>query len=198
MVNFANPYRPGAGHMPPFLAGREQETNEFSKLLDQTVILENLSLTGLRGVGKTVLLESFKPIAIEKSWVWTGGDMSESACINEENMAIRIITDLSVHTSGLIINESTKQQIGFTSDSITTRTTLNYQILKQIFDSTPGLNIDKLKATLEFAWKVISNTGIKGVIFAYDEAQNLADHSDNNQFPLSMILDVFQGKEFSK
>jgi hypothetical protein len=30
------------------------------------------------------------------------------------------------------------------------------------------------------------------VIFAYDEAQNLSDHAEKEQFPLSVLLDVFQ------
>jgi hypothetical protein len=67
---FANPFRPGAGHPPPYLAGREEEKREFSQLLEQQPILTNLVLTGLRGVGKTVLLETFKPIAISRSWLW--------------------------------------------------------------------------------------------------------------------------------
>jgi hypothetical protein len=45
-----NPFRPGAGHMPPYLAGRETESKEFRRLLDQEVILQNLILTGLRPV----------------------------------------------------------------------------------------------------------------------------------------------------
>ena len=32
----------------------------------------------------------------------------------------------------------------------------------------------------------------KGIVFAYDEAQNLADHRDKDQFPLSLLLDTFQ------
>jgi Cdc6-like AAA superfamily ATPase len=50
---FKNPFRPGAGHIPPHLAGREKEIKEFIELLDQDVILKNVILTGLRGVGKT-------------------------------------------------------------------------------------------------------------------------------------------------
>ncbi len=61
---FANPFKPGAGHQPPYLAGRKQEEAEFRRLLKQSTIMENMVLTGLRGVGKTVLLESFKPLAI--------------------------------------------------------------------------------------------------------------------------------------
>ena len=32
---FANPFRPGAGHMPPHLAGREEDIAEIAKAFDQ-------------------------------------------------------------------------------------------------------------------------------------------------------------------
>lgn len=71
-----------------YLAGREHEKKEFTKLLSQDVILKNLVLTGLRGLGKTVLLEQFKPMAIQAGWLWAGTDLSESTSISEENLAI--------------------------------------------------------------------------------------------------------------
>src|SRR5262245_4187918 len=91
--------------MPPYLAGREPEVGEFKRLLNQEVILENLILTGLRGVGKTVLLETFKPLAINAGWLWVGTDLSESSSVTEENLAIRLLADLAVVTSQLVINE---------------------------------------------------------------------------------------------
>ena len=30
------------------------------------------------------------------------------------------------------------------------------------------------------------------MVFAYDEAQSLSDHPDDKQYPLGMLLDVFQ------
>src|SRR5215210_4730524 len=102
---FKNPFRPGAGHMPPYLAGRDPEIKEFSKLLNQDVILENLVLTGLRGVGKTVLLETFKPYAIESGWLWVGTDLSESSSVTEETLAIRLLADLSLVTGQLIVSQ---------------------------------------------------------------------------------------------
>lgn len=66
---FTNPFRPGAGHMPPYLAGRQKEEAEFKLLVKQEPILQNVILTGLRGVGKTVLLESLKPIALAEGWI---------------------------------------------------------------------------------------------------------------------------------
>lgn len=45
---------------------------------------------------------------------------------------------------------------------------------------------------MEFAARQLKGQGESKVIFAYDEAQNLADHSKKDQFPLSVLLDVFQ------
>src|SRR3954470_19128332 len=105
VTSFTNPFRPGAGHMPPYLAGRDEETAEFERLLKQTTILENLVLTGLRGVGKTVLLDTFKPLAISHGWLWVGTDLSESVSVSEEALAIRLLTDLSVVSSSMVLGE---------------------------------------------------------------------------------------------
>ena len=84
---FSNPFRPGVGNPPPYLAGRDEEKRESDQLLDRLPVLTNLVLTGLRGVGKTVLLETFKPIAIQKNWLWAGTDLSESASVSEDSIA---------------------------------------------------------------------------------------------------------------
>ena len=189
---FRNPYRPGAGHMPPYLAGRENEFAEFGRLLQQDVILDNLVLTGLRGVGKTVLLEKFKPLAIDDGWTWVGADLSETASLTEANLASRLLTDLSVVTSSFAIPG--RHQVGFHArlDASQERTPLNYSTLMKIHSSTPGLGSDKLKGVLEFVAEVLIKHRRDRVIFAYDEAQNLSDHAAKNSFPLSVLLDVFQ------
>jgi len=177
--------------MPPYLAGREAETTEFRKLLQQDIILDNMILTGLRGVGKTVLLETFKPIAVQERWAWVGTDVSETATVTEENLAVRILTDLAVIFSTYVVSTRNIPKLGFTGDHEEEQITLNYETLLAIFDSTPGLVSDKLKATLVFIWACLEGN-INGVVFAYDEAQNLSDQDGREQYPLSMLLDVFQ------
>lgn len=190
---FPNPFRPGAGHMPPHLAGREREQVEFDASLKQEVILENTVLTGLRGVGKTVLMETLKPGAFKQGWAWVGSEISESASISEENLAIRLLTDLSVFTTSIRWQEKGMRPAGFTSETQVTERALDYPTLLSIYNATPGLIADKLKGTLEVAWGAISSQKrVRGIVFAYDEAQNLADHAARNQFPLSVLLDVFQ------
>ena len=193
MSELTNPFRPGAGHQPPYLAGRRAEQREFARLLGQETILENMVLTGLRGVGKTVLLESLKPLAMEKRWLWIGADLNESASISEENIAIRLCTDLAPSTSDIVLSTERFRAPGFTAGEEAVERTLTYQTLEDIYSRTPGLPLDKIKAVLEIAWAALSGSNvIRGVVFAYDEAQNLADHSEKEQFPLSLLLDTFQ------
>ncbi|HCC57089.1 MAG TPA: hypothetical protein DEQ47_07465 [Solibacterales bacterium] len=177
--------------MPPYLAGREHETKEFGQLLGQDVILSNLVLTGLRGLGKTVLLETFKPLAIQTGWLWAGTDLSESTSISENNMATRLLTDLAIVTSTIVVAVDPSRQIGF-GDPPPEPITMNFAFLRSVYESTPGLASDKLKRVLEMVWSHIDALGRKGIIFAYDEAQNLADHAAKDQYPLSLLLDVFQ------
>ena len=192
-TNFSNPFRPGAGHPPPYLAGRVAERQEFLKLLRQTAILENMVLTGLRGVGKTVLLDSFKPEAIRRGWLWVGTDLSESASVSEETMAVRLCTDLAPVTSGVVVAVDEVRRAGFAAPVEEIPRTLGYRELIEIYGRTPGLALDKLKAVLELAWRALSRSrDIPGIVFAYDEAQNLSDQSAREQYPLSLLLDTFQ------
>jgi len=179
--------------MPPHLAGREREYAEFDRLLSQDEILENLVLTGLRGVGKTVLLETFKPRATQRGWQWASADLSESASISETALAERLLADLALITSSTTVTEPQgSKQVGFAASGESREVPLSHEVLVGVYTATPGLIADKIKATLEFAWEHLRQQGEQRVIFAYDEAQNLTDHAGKEQFPLSVLLDVFQ------
>ncbi len=193
MPDFTNPFRPGAGHPPPYLAGREEERREFLRLLEQTTIIENLVLTGLRGVGKTVLLDSLKPLAIRQGWLWVGTDLSESTSVSEDSISTRLCADLAVVTSRVVVSREDVSSIGFRPASEAVEHRLSYDLLTHISRETPGLASDKLKAVLETSWEYLSRSGSpRGVIFAYDEAQNLSDQAAKEQYPLSLLLDTFQ------
>ncbi len=66
-----NPYAPGAGQRPPELAGRDGELSAFDVVLERIAHgrpERSLVLTGLRGVGKTVLLNQLRSAAISRGW----------------------------------------------------------------------------------------------------------------------------------
>jgi len=178
--------------MPPYLAGRRNETHEFLRLLKQDVILENLVLTGLRGVGKTVLHDTFKRPALEAGWRWVGTDLSESSSITEERLAVRLMTDLAVVASQIVVDSDESLGIGLRPEKILRERKLDFDTMNEVFCRTPGLVADKLKAVLELVWQYMQRDRHPGLIFAYDEAQNLSDHAGKGEYPLSLMLDVFQ------
>ena len=66
-----NPFAPGAGQRPPELAGRDREVDAFEIVLERVARgrpERSLVLTGLRGVGKTVLLGELRSMAIRAGW----------------------------------------------------------------------------------------------------------------------------------
>lgn len=66
-----NPYAPGAGQRPPELAGRDRELGDFDVVLERVARgrpERSMVLTGLRGVGKTVLLNAMRSAAIGRLW----------------------------------------------------------------------------------------------------------------------------------
>jgi len=66
-----NPYAPGAGQRPPELAGRDRELAQFEVTLERVAAgrpERSMVVSGLRGVGKTVLLNALRGQAIQRAW----------------------------------------------------------------------------------------------------------------------------------
>ncbi|KGN40946.1 ATP-binding protein [Knoellia aerolata] len=66
-----NPYAPGAGQRPPELAGRDEQLDAFEVVLERVSRgrpERSIVLTGLRGVGKTVLLNALRSAAVRARW----------------------------------------------------------------------------------------------------------------------------------
>lgn len=77
-----NPYAPGAGTKPPALVGRDEQIESFDVLLER---LENgyaeqsMIITGLRGVGKTVLLDVFREKSEAREWATVEWEVEKNA-----------------------------------------------------------------------------------------------------------------------
>jgi len=71
MESALNPYSPGSGLRPPALAGRQADVDAFDLLIARTRGRQGsrgIVLHGLRGVGKTVLLNGFREQAERADW----------------------------------------------------------------------------------------------------------------------------------
>ncbi len=68
----SNPYTPNAGARPQAVVGRDDQLASFDLLLRRLRLgrsEQSMFITGLRGVGKTVLLGQFRSKALAEGWV---------------------------------------------------------------------------------------------------------------------------------
>jgi hypothetical protein len=96
-----NPYTPGAGRKPAVLAGRDRDIDNFSTMVEKLNAGGNdrsIIYTGLRGVGKTVLLMEFDVLANDSGWATT--DVQEVGNAPDfralfTTMALRLLRSMS-------------------------------------------------------------------------------------------------------
>lgn len=72
MQPLSNPYTPNAGAEPLAVVGRDDQLESFDLLLariERGRTEQSMIITGLRGVGKTVLLGQFRTKALARAWV---------------------------------------------------------------------------------------------------------------------------------
>jgi hypothetical protein len=75
-----NPYTPNAGATPPVVVGRDDEQRSFDLLLarlEKGRTEQSMIITGLRGVGKTVLLREFHKKAAARRWATVDIEVSK-------------------------------------------------------------------------------------------------------------------------
>ncbi len=79
-----NPYNPGAGTRPPALVGRDSQIDAMDVTLQRLLRGTNARsqlLTGLRGVGKTVLLNEFEETAVGRGYFHEYIEVSEDGAL---------------------------------------------------------------------------------------------------------------------
>jgi hypothetical protein len=164
--------------MPPFLAGRDKNLETFAALLERLETAQqgrSLIYSGLRGVGKTVLLLEFEKLAVERNWDCTG--------VVEIGTTTDFRTSISRMTHKLLRGLSRKQ-------AIKDRVAQALGVLKAFNVTAPGgfqLSIDVSAITgtadsgdieedlTELLVEVgaAARAGGKGVVYLIDEMQNL-------------------------
>jgi hypothetical protein len=92
-----NPYSPGAGRRPPALVGRQAEIDAFDLLVARTrgsQVDRGIVMHGLRGVGKTVLLNRFKSQAEGAGWITLELEGGRSAQATEVKSVVKLAREL--------------------------------------------------------------------------------------------------------
>jgi AAA ATPase domain len=79
-----NPYTPDSGARPPALTGRERELAHLQSIIAQLSAggtEKHVLITGLRGVGKTVLLNEFEGMCEEAGWPAEAKDVGRNSSV---------------------------------------------------------------------------------------------------------------------
>lgn len=95
-----NPYSPGAGRPPAALVGRDAEIEAWRVAVERIQLgrsAQPVCLYGLRGVGKTVLLNVFRRAAFDRDWITAHVEASREKPLRDSLAdALRIpLTDLA-------------------------------------------------------------------------------------------------------
>lgn len=185
-----NPYRPGASVTPLYIAGREAQERRFKSVLRAAPeIPANVRVTGLRGVGKTVLLKRFEGIASTES-MWAVQRVQLEPRHNREDVLVELLISLANRTTERLSRmERVKSTV---SDMVVAGRSL-FQITVQ--DLTFSLGGDVVGQRLELVDALLETTrtavkkGRSGYVMLLDEAQVLVDEtSRTGEHPLSLLI----------
>jgi hypothetical protein len=187
-----NPYRPGVGTRPLFLADRDDQIRLFERLLaDYPEKRRNLRITGLRGVGKTVLLKEYERIANRNGWVVVRRELGPRLR-EEPDFAAAISEYLREAVEELSLKARIKKSI---SSALTAISQVQVQIGGDVTVSMgssatrPRKSVleDRLRRAIIEVGSVARAQG-RGIALLFDEAHSVYDRPRQQQYPLGALL----------
>jgi hypothetical protein len=185
----ANPFRPGNGVPPPYLAGRDALLGEFSRFLAEPHPPHfNWSLTGLRGTGKTVLLGEFTTRAERAGWVCSARELGDRHR-DPERLAEAIAADCDAlvrRCDALAgVGQALERGIRLLRPRRVTLGEIGVEPAYETVDSEPA---ERIGTALSAVARAAVNARRPGALLLYDEAHLLADDRARGEFPLSSLL----------
>lgn len=188
-----NPYVPGVGTPPRYLAGREPEIRRFQRYLeDFPEKRRNIRITGLRGVGKTVLLKRFESDAKAQphDWVVIRRDLSPRLR-EESDLAMALQEWLRIALEELSKSAKVKRRL---AEAIAVIGQLSVEVAGGVTVSIGGKSAvrhsileERLRNAFIEVGRAAADAG-RGVAFLFDEAHTVYDQQKRGQYPLSALL----------
>ena len=188
-----NPFRPGVGKSPPYLADRGEQLRRFRRYIaDFPANRRNVRVTGLRGVGKTVLLKEYRRAARAKNWIVVRRDVTPR--LNQEaDFALAITSDLDSVVTELSLVAKLGKLVNAARQAVTAVIDLGEGVTVKVGAGKAAKDAileDRLRDALFKVGELAAKAEV-GVLFLYDEAHVLFDRPKAHQFPLSALLGAF-------
>jgi hypothetical protein len=184
----ANPFRPGNGVRPPFLAGRDALLAEFDAFVAEQPLHPNWTLTGLRGTGKTVLLAEFAAHAEQAGWVTLHREVGErhrddgrlaDAIEEDVDALLRRLSPLAA------VGQAVEEGVRHLRPRRISIGELGYE---PAYEERPAESADRMRVRLSELDAQVAGSDHAGALLLYDEAHLLADDKARDRYPLSSLL----------
>lgn len=184
----ANPFRPGNGVAPPYLAGRDRLLAEFEGFVDERPLHPNWTLTGLRGTGKTVLVNEFAARAERAGWLTLERELSERHR-DDERFADAIDEDVDalIGRVDLLSGIGQKLEQGWRYLRPRRVSIGDLGIEPSYATGSPSPQ-DRMRVAFAELDESLKEQRAAGAILFYDEAHLLADDRARERYPLSGLL----------
>ncbi|MGR3915144.1 MAG: ATP-binding protein [Gammaproteobacteria bacterium] len=136
--------------------------------------------------------EAFRKDAVENGWLWVGSDISGGP-IREESFVLCLFAGLNSYAGGWECTADEWNSAGFAAATERKPAPFDGQTMMRLFKHEPGLISDKIKRVLLVAWELMKKhmPQKKGIVFAWDDAHNLAGRSVDTPYPLGWLIDAF-------
>ena len=184
-----NPFRPGNGVPPPYLAGRDPVVNAFEDWIREAPPLHaNWSLTGLRGTGKTVLLGEFAARAERAGWLTLQRELGDRHRV-DSRFAEAIVEDCETLIARTDVLAAMGQAVERGARWLRPkRIGIGHVSVDPAYEASAPAPADVMRAAFAQLDSALSHAEHPGAILLYDEAHLLADDRGRERFPLSGVL----------
>ena len=193
-----SPFAPGAGKEPPAFVGRDKDLATFDEMLDDLHgNSRNLTVLGLRGVGKTVVMRHFVQhakdagvVAVKRELIGTitKQEQFERVMLTDAEKALR---ELSVaHRVGQRVGDAVKVALASVQASVQfaldPTASVSVGIHPDITTKTAPFE-DRLTALFTKMGEIAAKTE-RGVVFMYDEGQLTRVRKSPQESTLAQLL----------
>jgi hypothetical protein len=188
MTKYGNPYRPGSGVRPCYLAGRDRVVSRFARMLrGAPAIPANLRLTGLRGVGKTVLLKTLEQLALQAGWMTSRVQLEPRH--NRDDEVAGLIRDVA-HNAILRISKVERARDAVRQAAAVLSTVrVSWQDIELSMTPRTSPGSPQIAKSLYDVVSAAVRGGHRGYLLMLDEAQILRDERGGVQtHPLSLLV----------
>jgi hypothetical protein len=185
-VSEKNPYRPGVGLRPLYLAGRDAPIRRFRAMLraapEQPA---SMRVTGLRGVGKTVLLDVFVDEARDAGWEPAFLELQPGHNTDE---ALREALGSLLERTRAAVSRLERLRSAAGKAIRTGRLAFTWEDIS--LSISPGSKREEdLAHELFDTLQLAVSKGRDGIVLLLDEAQLVRDERDRHgEHPLSLLI----------